>query len=112
MNRDSHTKGAGVGTKIRRTRKTSNSCILQSTVNMSLKDTSGPKNPLAIKQAGGILWLEHTEMHPLQPNPNLPYYHCPTCLETILYNALWGSSWMKGTIIREKGRDFYPYSGT
>lgn len=29
------------------------------------------------------------KMHPLQPNPNLPYYRCPTRLETILYNGIY-----------------------
>lgn len=29
------------------------------------------------------------KMHPLQPNPNLPYYCCPTRLQTVLYNGVY-----------------------
>lgn len=29
------------------------------------------------------------KMHPLQPNPNLPYYRCPTRLQIILYNGIY-----------------------
>lgn len=36
-------------------------------------------------------FLLHFElkMHPLQPNPNLPYCCCPTRLQTVLYNGIY-----------------------